>query len=241
MTTATGEEYYAAHISEEKEYVRVYEAHAVKAGETVYLYARAPHPSTQDGYVVNYRFYTAEEFAAKTAAADHLHLPCPREELTEQQRAELTPVAKNDEIYAVDKFNGGMYVQTAEHDGFLVSYGESKVFMSNFEFSSQFNEAAEKRQTEAAALGVIINDNQETKKGILIAEAVTIMHHGRLYTAPAGSILCNEGRTINTIFNQQYRLSQKDTAVASMPAEAHKTALDRQAWLKTKAVKPKVI
>jgi hypothetical protein len=228
MTVITGKEYYKAHISEEKEYLRVCPAYPIRKGEDISSNSQAP----EDGYVVFNSFYTKQEFEAKTQVADNLSLPAPRHDLSAEQLAGFAPVSKGDKIEAFDEKTGNLIEQTARHDGFLIPYGDGKAFMTNFEFASSFNDVVKKSETEADPVIVIFNNNSKPVKGILIAEPTQLVLAGN-YTqaAVAGDIICTDGQNVSSVFNLNYRLTEKWTAEAAM----HNLALDNHAQLKKKS------
>jgi hypothetical protein len=225
MYNMTPEEYYKANIYKEKEYVRVFPAYLVRCGEMV-SDGMNLQPAKEDGYELDWHFYTKDELEAKTTPAEDLALPAPKNDLSEEQLSELTPVSKGEEITAIFKFDGTMQEQTAQHDGFLVTYPTGRAFMTNFEFTSHFNYVGKKCKTETDPITVIINKRKKPVKGILIDEPTTFDYGSYKRVAPAGAVLLNKGASLHCVFNTEYRLTEKSGATE------HKTALERQDRLK---------
>jgi len=245
MTAITGQDYYKAHIREEKEFLRVYAAYPVRKGEALKNSNSGPAP--EDGYEIGYHFYTNEEFAAATTPADNLALPAPKNNLCEYQRADLARVKKGDEITAADKQTGQMLEQTADHDGFVVPFKSKKIYLTNFEFSAYFNDTVKKCQTEQDAIPVILNEENQAQKGILITCSVILSYGDCTRMAVAGDVLYlhrnDSSFTIDSGYNLNHRMTERSTnAAANTPAALHKVALTQQAelksvWLKKKALK----
>lgn len=189
--------YYTTHAGEEKEYVRVYAARSVKAGESIArnvggLYVES---KTEDaGYELSayhgFRssdkdFMTVAEFRQNTVSAADLPLAVPREDISPEEQKGMKPVAKGTRI-TIDV--GVPIVTKAPYDGFTVDVGGNlPVFMSNYELTTVFNYAGAKQGTHEDL--VVALKGEPTVKGIILDRDVTFDFKDGPYLAKAGSFL----------------------------------------------------
>lgn len=198
-TPVNAAEFFKANEADAKDYVQVYAARALRAGDKRIAdvgglniqttaehagYELARYTSMHDSRKV---FLDAKEFAEKTLPADMLAPAVPREDLSAADMKAFTPVAKGERI-AVDV--GLPIITTADMDGFTVQVGDAKslpVFMSNYAVSTLFNYAGARKQTHEDLI-VRVKDEPELNGIILKADTTFAFKEGD-YTAPAGSFL----------------------------------------------------
>jgi len=190
MTTVTPAEYYQANIDKEKEYVRVYTAHEVKAGDES-LTGVAGSLIQEDGYELNRRtdgFLRKAEFARKASPAEHLPLVVPKDNLSEKELNDIRLVRKGERIIVKITPNGTLH-KRAEYNGCIIKSEKDgcEMYLSNFELTSQFNYAGKKYETENEK--IIFLKDEPPLKGILLDRETTFVFEGREKTIPAGSLL----------------------------------------------------
>jgi hypothetical protein len=194
MKTVNAEEYYKAHIGDEREYVRLAAAREVKAGEIVFIEAvsgteQAVAP--KDGYEAKH-YITGPKFSqffvskANALHPDKLELAVPKKDLTAEELERIKPVQRGDE-FTVEGENG--YTKYAEKDGFFITQqdGKEPLFMSNFELLTAFNYAGKKRGIQEEI--VIADKTKPPVTGIILKEDVIFAFKSSQITAPAGSFL----------------------------------------------------
>lgn len=196
-TPVNAAEFFKAHEAEAKEYVQVYAARSLKTGDSRIANVGGLNIQTQaetSGYeVARYTsmhnsektFLAAKEFADKTALADTLAPAVAREDISAEDMASFTPVAKGQSITV----NAGLPIATrADMDGFTVKVDDGlPIFMSNYAISTLFNYAGAKKNTHEDLI-VRFKDEPELKGFILKDETTFAFKEGE-YTAPAGSFL----------------------------------------------------
>jgi len=219
MPALSAEQFYKDHIADEREYVNVYPAYATGRGE-----------------VVNGIFYGPDDFEQAASSALRLALPAPKRNLPADMR-EITPVAKGETITV--RRNGLLKQVNATHDGFVITQSVmQKNFVPNFEFTSQFNYAGKKYETEETPIIVTLNGDKPLK-GIVLEEETVLLVAGVTHRLPAGALLYENGKKFIEAPNTQLRLTHEWTARFVAAEKAHKIALARQAQLKEKSRKKK--
>jgi hypothetical protein len=244
MTAITPKDYYAAHSSEEKEYVRVYMARKVKAGEEVKVRYQSVTVA-EDGYLVSAAdsfgsdrdlLIRAADFVAKTTPAADLPLPVPKKELREERVEVIKPVSKGELInpYKLPQ------PRPARTDGFIVTINGRETFMSNHQLTSKFNYAGEKRETKNLLL-VTIN-GEAPIRGVLLDQLTDFTLKDSTYTVSSGLLyrdpVSADGYVVRyaNATNTDLRLS----AAWSAKHDSHLIALDNQAQLKAKSRKTRL-
>jgi hypothetical protein len=133
--------------------------------------------------------------------------------------------------------NGLLKKVDAAHDGFVITQSVmQKNFMANFEFTSQFNYAGQKCETEETPIVVTLN-GEKPIKGIILEEEAVLFVDGCTRRVPAGALLYDNGRKMLETPNTQFRLTPEWTARLAVLEKMHKIALERQAKLKAKSHK----
>jgi hypothetical protein len=199
MTDMTPEEFYKANIGREKEYVRVYVARAIRAGEKIF---GSVMTADRDGYEVgscgmrgdvspaSIGFMDAAAFATETASAEDLMLPAPREDLDAKILDKIRPVSEGQGIQIFRGDTAGTLVTTADHDGFILKtgHGNDEIYLSNFELASRFNYAGRRCETRKERL-VTLNDEPPFKGILLDTEMTFSFGENGSSSFPAGSLI----------------------------------------------------
>lgn len=241
MAAMTPEEFYKANIDKEKEYVRIYTAREVKAGESIdrgcYF-----EDIKEDGYEISkgVGYRNKREFAVQTTPAENMELPLPKKDLDKEYLQNIRPVKKGERFW-IDYGGGTLSCSTAAQDGYIITKGKGQLFMSHFELMSQFNYAGKGHETEKE---LIITMNDETPlTGIILDEDVTFAFKDCTQSARAGSLLFVDPKSEDGYglqrpilpFNTQLRISAGWTARKQEEESIrnqHDTALKKQEKLK---------
>jgi hypothetical protein len=183
------QDYYRQHAAEEREYARVYVARPAGPGDS-YVDGVFEKGIREAGYKLSVytdvnttqqAFLNTRDFDAQAKDASKLRLPVPREDLSAEDAAKLTPVGKGRNYVA------SFFEQTTGCDGFLCKTSEGQGFISNYALTTAFNYAGAKVETEKEQL-VTLQD-EPMLKGFILAEDVTFAFKAGNYEAKKGSFL----------------------------------------------------
>lgn len=248
MTAVTPEEFYQANIDKEKEYVRIYAAFEVKAGEESATGVAGPIVK-EDGYELNRRrngFLGKAEFERKASPAEKLPLPVPKENLSENELQSIKLIRKGERIIVKFSPNGTLH-KVAEYNGCIIKSETDgcEMYLSNFELASQFNYAGQKYEPEKERI-VTLSD-EPPLKGILLDEETTFAFRSGNKTIPAGSLLyldpASEDGYSTEIMpapRNRFHLSANARLRLSPAWIAHQTAAGKQARLNARAPRLKL-
>jgi hypothetical protein len=216
MTDMTLDEYYKANIDREKEYVSIFIAWEVKAGEQA-LHQGNPVTVQEDGYQIgSYHsnamgkwFMTKAEFAAQTRSAEGLGLPVPKKDLAYEGYEKKVTRASN----------GGFN---------LKRISGTPIFMSEIELTSQYNYESKSAPKEFA---VTLN-SAATMKGILLDSKTTLTLGSNTEIFLAGDLMLVDAKSPSGYTVVPMRSSPN---LELRVVNYHDIAVENQKKLKTRA------
>ncbi len=207
--------YYNDHVDQEQSYAHITVASPVKTNDNIVVNAafgfNIQTRVDEDGYhLTDYAaakpllgFLSTTAFNAQAIRADSYELAAPRHELPEAALSTLQAVRKDDTIYIDTGF--GIPAETkAPCSGAVAVIEGSRVFLSNFELTSKFNNIGGLHSDPEV---MIVTSNKEPLvKGIVLRETVTFDFKDGEFTAPAGSFLFANPKDVDgyTVYPPEY-------------------------------------